>query len=88
MLMYLPQRREREMQQKLESKDEDTLEVKETYTSLHQEVESKTKKLKKVTIIYQVIILYLLLLTLQTSRKSEQFQAMINLNQFLGPKQL
>jgi len=36
------------MQQKLESKDEDALEVKETYSSLHQEVELKTKKLKKV----------------------------------------
>lgn len=36
------------MQQKLESKDEDTLEVRETYTTLQQEVEIKTKKLKKV----------------------------------------
>ncbi|KAK3750121.1 hypothetical protein QZH41_008778, partial [Actinostola sp. cb2023] len=48
-------RREREMQQKLESKDEDTLEVKETYTSLHQEVESKTKKLKKLFMKLQAI---------------------------------
>jgi kinesin family protein 3/17 len=39
------------MQQKLESKDEDTLEVRETYTSLQQEVELKTKKLKKVMMI-------------------------------------
>lgn len=42
------QRREREMQQKLEEKDENTLEIKETFSSLQQEVESKTKKLKKL----------------------------------------
>ena len=42
------QRREREMQQKLEEKDENTVEIKETFTSLQQEVDSKTKKLKKV----------------------------------------
>ena len=37
------------MQQKLEEKDENTLEIKETFTSLQQEVEVKTKKLKKVS---------------------------------------
>jgi len=36
------------MQQKLEKKDENTLEIKETFTSLQQEVDTKTKKLKKV----------------------------------------
>ena len=36
------------MQQKLEEKDDNTIEIKETYTSLQQEVELKTKKLKKV----------------------------------------
>ena len=36
------------MQQKLEEKDENTVEIKETFTSLQQEVDSKTKKLKKV----------------------------------------
>lgn len=36
------------MQQKLEEKDESTVEIKETFTSLQQEVDSKTKKLKKV----------------------------------------
>jgi len=41
-------RREREMQQQLESKDESALEMKETYTSLQQEVDVKTKKLKKL----------------------------------------
>lgn len=39
---------EREMQQKLESKDEGTLELRDTYSSLQQEVEIKTKKLKKL----------------------------------------
>ena len=38
------------MQQKLEEKDENTLEIKETFTSLQQEVDIKTKKLKKVSI--------------------------------------
>ena len=36
------------MQQKLEEKDENTVEIKETFSSLQQEVDSKTKKLKKV----------------------------------------
>ncbi|XP_060931251.1 kinesin-like protein KIF3B isoform X2 [Limanda limanda] len=41
-------RSEREMQQEMESHDEETLELKETYTSLQQEVDIKTKKLKKL----------------------------------------
>lgn len=36
------------MQQQMESRDEETLELKETYTSLQQEVDIKTKKLKKL----------------------------------------
>lgn len=42
-------RREREIQQQMESRDEETLELKETYSSLQQEVDIKTKKLKKVS---------------------------------------
>ncbi|XP_051515877.1 kinesin-like protein KIF3B isoform X1 [Myxocyprinus asiaticus] len=41
-------RREREMQQEMECHDEETLELKETYSSLQQEVDIKTKKLKKL----------------------------------------
>ncbi|XP_067095492.1 kinesin-like protein KIF3B isoform X1 [Osmerus mordax] len=41
-------RREREMQQQVECRDEETLELKETYSSLQQEVDIKTKKLKKL----------------------------------------
>ncbi|XP_034027992.1 kinesin-like protein KIF3B [Thalassophryne amazonica] len=41
-------RREREIQQQMECRDEETLELKETYTSLQQEVDIKTKKLKKL----------------------------------------
>ncbi|CAM4681196.1 unnamed protein product [Leuciscus chuanchicus] len=41
-------RREREMKQEIECRDEDTLELKETYSSLQQEVDIKTKKLKKL----------------------------------------
>lgn len=41
-------RREREMQQQMMLQDEETLEMKETFSSLQQEVELKTKKLKRV----------------------------------------
>ncbi|XP_042189420.1 kinesin-like protein KIF3C isoform X1 [Callorhinchus milii] len=41
-------RKEREMQQRVLVQDEETMELKGTYTSLQQEVEVKTKKLKKV----------------------------------------
>ncbi|XP_040921093.1 kinesin-like protein KIF3C isoform X2 [Toxotes jaculatrix] len=41
-------RREREMQQQMLVRDEETLELRETFTSLQQEVEAKTKKLKKL----------------------------------------
>uniref|UniRef100_A0AAV2K8M2 Uncharacterized protein n=1 Tax=Knipowitschia caucasica TaxID=637954 RepID=A0AAV2K8M2_KNICA len=40
-------RSEREMQQQMLVQDEETLELRETFTSLQQEVEAKTKKLKK-----------------------------------------
>lgn len=49
--MCVQKRREREMQQQMESRDEETLELKETYTSLQQEVDIKTKKLKKVRMV-------------------------------------
>lgn len=42
------QRREREIQQKLDEKEENAVEIKGNYTSLQQEVDSKTKKLKKL----------------------------------------
>lgn len=42
------QKKEREIQQKLEEKEESAVEIKETYNSLQQEVEVKTKKLKKL----------------------------------------
>ncbi|CAK6977288.1 kinesin-like protein KIF3C [Scomber scombrus] len=40
--------REREMQQQMLVQDDETLELRETFTSLQQEVEAKTKKLKKL----------------------------------------
>lgn len=40
-------RREREMQQQVLLQDEETVELRETYTSLQQEVEMKTKKAEK-----------------------------------------
>ena len=47
--MYIVfQRVEREIQEKLEAKEESAVELQETYVSLQQEVEIKTKKLKKV----------------------------------------
>lgn len=36
------------MQQQMLVQDEETVELRETFTSLQQEVEAKTKKLKKV----------------------------------------
>lgn len=48
MFHTLWQRKEREIQQKLEEKEESAVEIKETFNSLQQEVEVKTKKLKKV----------------------------------------
>ncbi|KAF7704322.1 kinesin family member 3Cb [Silurus meridionalis] len=42
------ERQEREMQQLMFEQDEETVELKETYSSLQQEVELKTKKLKKM----------------------------------------
>ena len=44
------QRHEREIEQKLEEQEETALNITETYNSLQQEVEIKTKKLKKVKI--------------------------------------
>ncbi|XP_043918820.1 kinesin-like protein KIF3C [Protopterus annectens] len=41
-------RREREMQQEMLLRDEETVELRETFSSLQQEVELKTKKLKKL----------------------------------------
>ncbi|EDO40836.1 predicted protein [Nematostella vectensis] len=48
-------RQEREMLQKLEAKDEDTIEIKDTYSNLQQEVDVKTKKLKKLFMKLQTI---------------------------------
>ncbi|XP_038563224.1 kinesin-like protein KIF3C isoform X1 [Micropterus salmoides] len=45
-------RSEREMQQKMLVQDEETVELRETFTSLQQEVEAKTKKLKKYLKLY------------------------------------
>jgi len=42
------QKLERKMQQQLMLKEESTMDMQENYTSLRQEVDSKTKKLKKV----------------------------------------
>ncbi len=40
--------REREILQQLEVKEESALEIRDTYTSLQEEVDMKTKKLHKV----------------------------------------
>ncbi|XP_042246595.1 kinesin-like protein KIF3C isoform X1 [Thunnus albacares] len=45
-------RREREIQQQMMVQDDETLELRETFTSLQQEVEAKTKKLKKYLKLY------------------------------------
>uniref|UniRef100_A0A1A8GF83 Kinesin-like protein n=1 Tax=Nothobranchius korthausae TaxID=1143690 RepID=A0A1A8GF83_9TELE len=48
-------RREREIQQQMMLQDEETLERKETFSSLQQEVEHKTKKLKRLFAKLQVV---------------------------------
>uniref|UniRef100_A0A3Q3KI96 Kinesin-like protein n=2 Tax=Mastacembelus armatus TaxID=205130 RepID=A0A3Q3KI96_9TELE len=48
-------RREREIQQQMMLQDEETLEMKETFSSLQQEVELKTKKLKKLYTKLQIV---------------------------------
>nr|XP_020495566.1 kinesin-like protein KIF3C isoform X1 [Labrus bergylta] len=45
-------RSEREIQQQVLVQDEETVELRETFTSLQQEVEAKTKKLKKYLKLY------------------------------------
>lgn len=49
-------RREREIQQQMMLQDEETLEMKETFSSLQQEVELKTKKLKRVKMTHPLML--------------------------------
>lgn len=48
-------RREIEMKQKLDAQEEEAMEIRETYTNLQQEVEIKTKKLKKMFAKLQLV---------------------------------
>ncbi|XP_077418783.1 kinesin-like protein KIF3C [Vanacampus margaritifer] len=48
-------RREREMQQQVMLQDEETLEMRETFSSLQQEVDMKTKKLRKLYTKLQLV---------------------------------
>ncbi|XP_059209883.1 kinesin family member 3Cb [Centropristis striata] len=48
-------RREREIQQQMMLQDEETLEMRETFSSLQQEVEHKTKKLKRLYAKLQLV---------------------------------
>ena len=50
------QEREREMVQELEAREEGNLEIKETFSSLKEEVESRTKKLNKVCVCVCVCV--------------------------------
>jgi len=49
-IVWCFQRKEREIQKKLEEQEETALNLTDTYNSLQQEVEVKSKKLKKVRI--------------------------------------
>ena len=51
--LLTPQRREREIQQQLMAKEESAMEMRETFASLQEEVEHKTKKLNKVQLCGQ-----------------------------------
>lgn len=44
------------MQQLMFEQDEETVELKETYSTLQQEVDLKTKKLKKVMLAFNLVI--------------------------------
>lgn len=55
-------KREVEMQQQLELQEETTIEIRETLTSVQQEVELKTRKLKKCYNKYMVSLHWLLIL--------------------------
>ncbi|KAJ3612732.1 hypothetical protein NHX12_018990 [Muraenolepis orangiensis] len=48
-------RREREMKQQVMLQDEETLEMRETFSSMHHEVELKTKKLRKLYAKMQMV---------------------------------
>lgn len=49
------QRQEREMRQKLESQDEEVIDFKENFTSLQQEIDYKTRKLRKMYARWQSV---------------------------------
>lgn len=50
------QRKEREIIQQLEAQEDNTAEIHETFTNLRQEVEMKTKKLKKLYMKLQQVV--------------------------------
>lgn len=53
------QKREVEMQQQLELQEETTIEIRDTLTTVQQEVELKTRKLKKCYSKYMVGVTYI-----------------------------
>lgn len=53
------QKREVEMQQQLELQEETTIEIRDTLTTVQQEVELKTRKLKKCYSKYMVSVTYI-----------------------------
>lgn len=54
-LIAAQKQKEREIKQKLDEQEENTLEIKETFTSLRQEVELKKRKLKKLFFKLQLV---------------------------------
>ena len=54
-MVFLFKNKERELEQKLQEQDEINLEEQEKFTSMQQEIEIKTKKLKKVTSMLCII---------------------------------
>ncbi|VDN36007.1 unnamed protein product [Cylicostephanus goldi] len=49
-------KREREILQQLERQEDDTAEIHQTYSSLQQEVEAKTRKLRKLHLKLQKVL--------------------------------
>lgn len=62
---FCTKRNEREIKQKLEEQEETALNMTETYNSLQQEVEVKTKKLKKVQYYFGLDLQLMWVLRLQ-----------------------
>lgn len=71
------QRKEREMLQQLETQEESTVEIQNTFSSLQQEVEMKTKKLKRMFAKLQRIKMEIRDVQEENSRRRQELESAI-----------